>query len=149
VLASHPRCYGREQDILNPLHYLLLLEQRPGAWDQAKPIQQWKQTWPAVYDRYLAALRERLPEAQATREFVQILRLHADHPEPIIAQALEQALVWHCYTAAGVKQLVLRLVEPAQPTSQLELPFVLNTPPVNWPEMEQFNRLLSLAGGGS
>ena len=22
VLASHPRCYGREQDIFDPLHYL-------------------------------------------------------------------------------------------------------------------------------
>ena len=33
LLAVHRRCYGREQDILNPLHYLSLLEQRPGAWD--------------------------------------------------------------------------------------------------------------------
>ena len=32
VLASHPRCYGKNQDIFNPLHYLPLLEQRPGAF---------------------------------------------------------------------------------------------------------------------
>lgn len=51
VLAAHTRCYGREQDILNPLHYLPLLERRPGAWDHAKPIQEWRQSWPAVYDR--------------------------------------------------------------------------------------------------
>jgi hypothetical protein len=30
-LASHPRCYDREQDIFDPLHYLCLLEERPGA----------------------------------------------------------------------------------------------------------------------
>jgi hypothetical protein len=35
VLASHPRCYGREQDIFDPLHYLPLLEQRPGAFEHA------------------------------------------------------------------------------------------------------------------
>jgi transposase len=35
VIASHPRCYDREQDILDPLHYLPLLEQRPGAFDHA------------------------------------------------------------------------------------------------------------------
>ena len=32
LLAQHPRCYEREQDIFNPLHYLPLLEQRPGAF---------------------------------------------------------------------------------------------------------------------
>lgn len=58
TLATHLRCYEREQDILNPLHYLPLLEQRPGAWDQAKPIQEWRQRWPEVFGRYLNALRE-------------------------------------------------------------------------------------------
>src|SRR5712692_4198302 len=31
LLARHPRSYGKEQDIFDPLHYLPLLEQRPGA----------------------------------------------------------------------------------------------------------------------
>jgi hypothetical protein len=35
VIASHPRCYDRQQDVLDPLHYLPLLEQRPGAFDHA------------------------------------------------------------------------------------------------------------------
>jgi len=151
TLAVHPRCYGREQDILNPLHYLPLLEQRPGAWDQAKPIQEWRQRWPQVYDRYLAALRERLPSAdQATRAFVRILRLHQDYPEALIAQALEQALKGHCYTAEGVKQLVLRLAEPAQPAARLDLTDAphLGAIQVAWPDLRQFDRLLSLAGGG-
>jgi hypothetical protein len=60
---------------------------------------------------------------------------------------LEEALAWHCYTADGVKQLVLRLAEPAQPRSQLGLPFLTDSPQVSWPDMEQFNRLLSLVGG--
>ena len=30
VIASHARCYGHEQDVFDPLHYLALLEQRPG-----------------------------------------------------------------------------------------------------------------------
>ncbi len=29
LLSRHPRCYQREQDIFDPLHYLSLLEQRP------------------------------------------------------------------------------------------------------------------------
>jgi transposase len=152
TLAAHARCYQREQDILNPLHYLPLLEQRPGAWEQAKPIQQWQETWPPVYDLYLAALRERLPTvSQATREFVRILRLHEDYSETVIAKALQQALEGHCYSADAVKQLVLCLAEPARATTPLEedaLPLP-DVEPVSWPEVDQFDRLLSTVGGGS
>jgi len=150
TLAVHPRCYRREQDVLNPLHYLPLLEQRPGAFEQAKPIQEWRQRWPAVYDRYLAALRERLPVQQATQEFVRVLRLHEDYPEAIIAQALEAALVAHCYNAEGVKQLVLRLSEPARVIAPLERTShsPLDVAPVAWPEVGQFNRLLGNTRGG-
>ena len=37
VIATHARCLGREQDILEPLHYLQLLAQRPGAFEHAIP----------------------------------------------------------------------------------------------------------------
>lgn len=159
ILAVHPRCYQHEQDILNPLHYLPLLERRPGAWEQAKPIQEWQQRWPAIYDDYLAALRQQGSMSQATREFVRILRLHESHPEALIAQALEQALAGHCYRADGVKQIVLRLSEQAEascsgpsafesPLAPEQLP-VLDVAPVCWPEVGQFDRLLpSVAGGG-
>ena len=150
VLAVHPRCYGREQDILNPLHYLPLLEQRPGAWEQAKPIQEWQQRWPEVYDHYLAALRERLPRAQATREFVRILRLHEDYPEATIAQALEQALATHCYSAEGVKHLLRRLTEPSRVVAPLvgNAAPAVTVAPVDWPAVEQFDRLLPGRQGG-
>ena len=149
VLATHSRCYGREQDILNPLHYLRVLETRPGAWEQAKPIQEWRRHWPEIYDRYLAALRERLSSNQATKEFVRILRLHEDYSETLIAQALEQALAGHCYTADGVKQLVLRLAEPAPPSQPLDLAQAgyLGSIQVAWPALSQFDRLLSAKGG--
>lgn len=144
TLAIHPRCYGREQDILNPLHYLPLLEQRPGAWEQAKPIQEWQQHWPEIFDRYLAALREHWPTSQATREFVRILRLHEDYPESVIAQALDTALAAHCYSVDGVKQLVLRLTEPARSVEPLDGSAItsLTSTSVEWPDVEQFDRLL-------
>jgi len=48
VIAEHPRCYGHHQDVFDPLHYLPLLEQRPGAFEYAKPIRRWRQQWPPV-----------------------------------------------------------------------------------------------------
>jgi transposase len=151
-LATHPRCYHREQDILTPLHYLPLLAQRPGAWDQAKPILEWQQRWPKVFDEYLAALRQHLPQSQATREFVAILGLHEEHAETRIAQALEVAMASHCYSADGVKQLLRHLSEQPHtpdPLTVQQLP-VPDVGPVQWPELRQFDQLLAtVAGGGS
>ncbi|RME45543.1 MAG: IS21 family transposase [Chloroflexi bacterium] len=149
TLAVHPRCYGREQDILDPLHYLPLLEQRPGAWEQARPIQEWRQHWPPIYHQYLTAIRQHLPAQQATREFVRILRLHEDYPEAVIAQALETALLGHCYSLDSVKQLVLRLTEPARSVEPLNGSAItaLTSTPVEWPDVAQFDRLLQSQAG--
>ena len=149
IVAVHSRCYGREQDILNPLHYLSLLERRPGAWNNAKPIQQWRQSWPGVYDLYLSALQERLPDRQATREFVRILRLHEEYSETVITQALQKALECHCYSADGVKQLVMGFTESYganRPAIALEEESVavssVGIQSVAWPEVSEYNHLL-------
>src|SRR5450756_1407666 len=65
VIAEHRRCYGRYQEILNPVHYLKVLEQKPGAFLQAKPLSGWQ--LPEVFEKFYAGLKERRPE-KATRE---------------------------------------------------------------------------------
>ena len=92
VLARHVRSYGREEDILDPLHYLPLLEQRPGAFEHARPMRQLRQTWDPVYDRLLAHLQERLTGTRAIREFVRILSLHRTYPPEAVTAAVKQAL---------------------------------------------------------
>ena len=147
LVASHVRCWEREQDILNPLHYLSLLARRPRALAQAKPIRQWQADWPAVFDTYWDILQQKLPERQSTATFIRILRLCEDHPEGIVAQALEQALNHHCYDYDGVRELLRRLVEPDLPsplklTDQPDLACVEVTPT----DLSQFDQLLSAGG---
>jgi len=43
VVAEHSRDWGREQVRYDPVHYLALLERRPGAMDFAAPLETWKQ----------------------------------------------------------------------------------------------------------
>ena len=73
LIASHPRGYEREQDILDPRHYLGLLAQRPGALEHCKAIQQWERQgrWPTIFGKYLQALRAVHPGGSqaATREY--------------------------------------------------------------------------------
>lgn len=93
LLARHPRCYRREQDIFEPLHYLSLSEQRPGAFDYARPMRQWRKNWPESYHQMLRALREKWPESgRGVQEFVRVLRLHEQYPAAQVerARALSQ-----------------------------------------------------------
>jgi hypothetical protein len=41
IIARHPRCYGREDIVFDPVHYLPLIEQKIGALDQAAPLAEW------------------------------------------------------------------------------------------------------------
>jgi hypothetical protein len=70
IIALHARSYEREDFVFDPLHYLALLEQKPGALDQAAPLAGWE------LPKEFATLR-RLLEARmgkrGKREFVQVL----------------------------------------------------------------------------
>jgi transposase len=121
IIARHPRCYERETDVFDPLHYLSLLEQRPGAFEHAKPIRRWRESWPLCYKRLLHRLREQWPEGRGIREFVRILKLHHSHPASLIEQAIEQALEIGCLHAEGVTLCLHHLLHPEQPTPLLDL----------------------------
>jgi transposase len=115
VIAAHPRCLSHEQDILDPLHYLNLLEQRPGAFEHAKPLRYWRKHWSQDYDRLLEALRTRLPEGRGVKEFIAVLKLHREHPADQIQEAVHAALELGAASLDGV-MLCLRQLQPTQPS---------------------------------
>jgi transposase len=114
TLAVHPRCYGHNQDIFDPLHYLSLLKERPGAFEYAKPIRRWRKIWPPVYEQLLARLRATEPENRSVREFVNILDLHRTYPAELVEQAVTQALDYGCIHADGVRLCLHQLLNPTQ-----------------------------------
>ena len=121
ILAEHPRSYARNQEIFDPLHYLPLLEQRPGAFEHAKPIRRWRKQWPAVYEQLLARLKAENRDGNGIREFVQILKLHQEHPADLVEQAVTQALEFGCTHADGVRLCLHQLQAPVQAIPPLEL----------------------------
>ncbi len=116
LLASHPRCYGREQDVFDPLHYLSLLEQRPGAFEYAKPLKQWRAGWPSSYHRMLADLREKWPEGRGVQEFIRILMLHQHYDTSLVERAIEQALAYGCVHLDGVQYCLHQLMQAVGPS---------------------------------
>ena len=122
LLARHERCYGRNQDVLEPLHYLHLLAQRPGAFEHAKPLRQWRNQWPPHYERLLALLKHRHErEKAAVREFVRILQLHQQHPPALMETAIAQALSEGLGHYEGVRFCLNRLLDPAPTMTPLDL----------------------------
>lgn len=143
VIAEHPRCLEREQDILNPLHYLGLLEQRPGAFEYALPMRQWRQKWTPEYEKLLDALRKNKPDGSGVREFVAILKLHGAHPADMVDRAVKQALDLGAAHLDGVQLCLRQILFPQESPPAL----VLNHPklvavgyqPIR---LEQYNQLL-------
>jgi len=121
VIARHERIYDREQDSFDPRHYLPLLEQRPAAFDYAKPLKAWRNSWPAVYEQALAELRRLWPEGRGVREFVQVLQLHNTYPANLVEQAIALALSFSCVHYEGVRLCLNQLLMPAQLPLPLDL----------------------------
>lgn len=122
VIATHPRCYGRQQDILDPLHYLALVGQRPGAFEHAQPLRQWREQWPPAYETLLATLRRQQPsESAAIRTFVQILTLHQSYEATLVEAAVEEALQEKLTSPAGVRFCLDRLLDPTPVVTPLDL----------------------------
>ena len=88
-VARHTRIWEDEQVCFEPLHYLALLETKPGALDHARPLAGW--TLPECF----ALLRRRLEaerDGDGTREYIKVLRLLEQHSLPQLRRAVEAAL---------------------------------------------------------
>jgi hypothetical protein len=107
-IARHPRSYDRGQFVFEPRHYLALLEQKPGALDQAAPLQGW--TLPESLQHLRRLLEARMGN-RGKREFIQVLRLMEIFSETIVANAALDAIRLNAIGFDAVKQLVMARVE--------------------------------------
>jgi transposase len=110
VVAEHRRCWAKKQVVFDPLHYLALLERKPGALDHAKPLAGWQ--LPDCFAR----LRRRLEETDATggtRRYIGVLRLLETYELAAVTAAIERALALAVVDAGAVRLLVEQARQPA------------------------------------
>jgi transposase len=107
-IARHSRIYDRGQFVFDPKHYLALLEQKPGALDQAAPLQSWTLPEPL---QHLRRLLEARMGNRGKREFIQVLRLMEVFPEAIVVASATDAIRLGAISFDAVKQLVIAKVE--------------------------------------
>ena len=89
LVATHRRDWGREHTHFDPIHYLALLERKPGALDFARPLDGWN--LPPCFDLLRRRLEAQL-ENRGTREYIKVLRLLEKASIRELADAIGQAL---------------------------------------------------------
>ncbi len=106
-IATHRRVFNNNKWQLDPDHYLELLYQKPGAFDTARPIKEWRKTWPESLDHLRRKFVESQGETDGTRDFIAVLMLYRDHRTEDVETAVERAVKNGVSSSAGVKYLLL------------------------------------------
>ena len=103
AIAVHRRCWAKEQFIFEPIHYLSLLERKPGALDHARPLEGWR--LPTCF----TVLRQRLEQqlgGEGTREYIRVLRLLERHTMDELQRAIVKGLQSRTHSRDGIAQFI-------------------------------------------
>lgn len=102
LVAVHRRIWLKERESLDPLHYLALLEKKPGALDHCRAMK--GMVLPSCFD----VLRRRLKEQDGNgiKEYIRVLLLLAKAPVQELAAVIERALAKNIHGAEAI-QLML------------------------------------------
>ncbi len=103
LIAKHRRCWDREQQIFEPMHYLELLERKPGSLDHARPLEDWH--LPDCFNTYRRCLQAH--RDQGTKEYIQILLLLNKYSLRQIQRAINKALNYRIYGYDAILQFLL------------------------------------------
>lgn len=105
LVATHDRLWGKEGVAFNPVHYLAVLEGKPGALDHARPLEDWQ-----LHESF-ALLRRRMEAMEkfhgdGTREYIKTLRLLEKNSMGRLTRAVKKAVQMEIYTRDAVAQLI-------------------------------------------
>jgi transposase len=139
VVATHPRCWDRQKVTFDPVHYLALLERKPGALDVARPLADWH------LPECFTVLRRRLEselEGQGTREFIRVLRLLESTTIRELANAVEHALSIGATNHDAIRLILEHRREQPVRMFSLEGHLHLATVQVQSPDLHAYRGLL-------
>lgn len=106
VVAEHKRSWGKEGVFFNHLHYLPLLERKPGSLDYARPLLGFD--FPECFNLLRRRLIAEQPkEGMGIREFIKVLRLLEDYPMDRVKRAVEKGLGIQAHCRDAIVQFIV------------------------------------------
>ena len=145
LVATHRRRWEKEQVCLEPLHYLALLEHKPGAFDHARPLEGWQ--LPECFGVLRRRLESELDNGEGTREYIHVLRLLEHHTTAAVACAVDKGLAVRAHRRDAIAQFLLPLEEWRATVFHLDGHEHLRQVKVAGPDLAGYRALL--AGGAS
>ncbi len=110
LVGEHPRCFGRDQTVFDPWHYVPVLARKPGALRNGAPFKDW--VLPASLER----VRRKLAAVDdGDRQMVEILTAVLRDGLPAVEAACGEALREGVHSAAVIINILARRREPAAP----------------------------------
>ena len=146
AVAEHRRSWAKEGVFFYYLHYLPLLERKPGSLDYARPLADLK--LPECFDtlrRRLTAEQEK--EGDGVREFIRVLRLLEDYPMPKLKKAVKKSLHIRAHSRDAIAQYLVPRFSWQQTTFILANRRHLRLVKVAGPDITAYRALLY--GGGA
>jgi transposase len=108
IVGEHRRCFGRDQTIFDPWHYVPVLARKPGALRNGAPFKDW--VLPASLER----VRRKLAAADdGDRQMVDILAAVLSDGLPAVELACSEALRNGVHAASVILNILARRRQPA------------------------------------
>lgn len=117
LVACHSRSYAPDRFVLDPLHYIPLLDRKPGCLDQARPFK--GQPWGKEFTLLRSELEYRYG-SDGTKQFINILLLFPVHGEAAVKAAVGTAVQRRAFNEQAVLQ-ALQKPAAAPPSKRLDL----------------------------
>lgn len=144
TVAEHPRIWSKEKVRFEPLHYLAILERKPGAWDHARPLEGWD--LPECFEVLRRRLETEYEGGEGTREYIRVVRLLEKHPMKELRKGVEKGLQMGALTRDAIAQFLYPQEAWRQTQFSLDGHPHLKEVMVQAPDISQYGCLL--AGGG-
>jgi len=110
IIATHDRCFGREQIIYDPWHYVPVLTRKPGAMRNGAPFKDW------VLPGALGRVRQKLKAVpDGDRQMVKILSAALTDGLPAVEAACSEALGAGLCSSDVVLNVLSRQHQPEPP----------------------------------
>jgi transposase len=140
LVAEHQRAYGSGRTLYNPLHYISILDRKPGALRNGAPFRDWSMP-PG-----LAGVQARLGRSnEGDRQFAAILAATLTDGLDAVEAACRQALIdGPCSHDVVLTILARRRTPPAPPAATVPAALTLTIEPAA--NCTRYNELLSRAG---
>jgi transposase len=142
-IARHDRLWGKEAISYEPVHYLPLLERKPGALDHAAPLFGFE--LPGCFDTLRRKLESQKGHA-GTKDYIRVLRLIERFSIQRVKTAIEKALPLPCPSPEIVKLYCLPEESPDVSTFCLEGREHLRGVMVERPDLKGYGALLEQEG---